>query len=399
MAKRQPHSVTRDLAEQRKRRNDTQPISIDRREAEARQEHVLAAEQWDEIVRLHIPGIALSGMPRIFELPVVLNGRRGTTTKSIGDRATDQSRWSEIPDVLIAEIQDWDRPAPTLPDGWTYEGIIPANTLPDQNDEPNPRTYTLSGQLIRTVEDGNAIRMKVCSAFDHRLSELFRLSPNNTREKHVTARLQHHFDRGGNPTALLDYMEGLATRWEADPPTYHDVRHYLNNDRRYPTVADAHILTRAIRQWVEDARKAPTSAMGKPKDKPTPPPTRTIAERLDAKPGAREAFDTMLLIDGSTNKDGQWILTGRKGRAEVVAAWDAVVEIFGVEGYAKEEKSDKAFSAALREYIPGLTIGDRPNKLRNTSKQSAYTKARKLCEVYMKERRDLIIAERSDTSE
>lgn len=138
----------------------------------------------------------------------------------------------------------------------------------------------------------------------------------------------------------------------------------------------------------------------KANSKPTPPPPlRTMAERLDAKRGAREAFDTVLLIDGSTNKDGQWILTGRKGRAEVVAAWDAVVEIFGVEGYAKEEKSDKTLSVALREYIPGLTIGERPNKLRNTSKGSAYAKAWVSCERYLKERRERIIAERSDMSE
>lgn len=277
MTKRQLHQVTRDRAEQRKRHNDTQPIGMDRRETDAGQEDVLAAEQWDEIIRLHIPGIALSGMPRIFELPVVLNGRPGVTSKNIGDRATDQSRWSEIPNVLIAAIQEWDREAPTFSDGWTYESIIPANTVPDPNDEPNPRTYTLSGQLIRTLEDGNAIRMKVCSAFDHRLSELFRLSPNNTRERHVTARLQHHFDRGGNPTALLDYAEGLAMRWEADPPTYHEVRHYLDNNKRYPTVADSHILTRAIRQWVEDARKMTASARGTSNTKRKRPDLKLLA--------------------------------------------------------------------------------------------------------------------------
>ena len=73
--------------------------------------------------------------------------------------------------------------------------------------------------------------------------------------------------------------------------------------------------------------------------------------------------------------------------------------VFGVEGYAKEEKSDKALSASLREYIPGLTIGERPSKLRNTSKKSVYAKAKDSCERYLKERRKQIIAEHSDTSE
>lgn len=90
------------------------------------------------------------------------------------------------------------------------------------------------------------------------------------------------------------------------------------------------------------------------------PAPRTIAERLDAVPDARKAFDAMLRIDGFANDAGQYVLKSRKGKGGILANWDAVVERFGIEGYAH----DAGLSEALCEYLPGLAVQRRIGKLR-----------------------------------
>lgn len=87
---------------------------------------------------------------------------------------------------------------------------------------------------------------------------------------------------------------------------------------------------------------------------------RTMAERLDAVQGARQAFDEMLKMDGFTNDAGTYALKSRKGKGGILANWDAVVERFALEGFAH----DKGLSYALMEYLPGLTIQERIGKLR-----------------------------------
>jgi hypothetical protein len=92
------------------------------------------------------------------------------------------------------------------------------------------------------------------------------------------------------------------------------------------------------------------------------PAVRSLAQRLDAKPGAREAFDEFLLRDGFTDDQGNYVSNCRKGKGEIIATWDVVSEFFKVEGFGKDHE---ALQLALIKYIKGLSIGS-PRKLRDT---------------------------------
>jgi hypothetical protein len=351
-----------------------------------------AGEQYAAELRDHIPGLAISPIPCRFVVPCKPSGSR---TVSLARHWREPGKWQDARAVLMDSIHYWEPMEPLVPEGWSYAEIVD-DAKPDRFDITNPRVYSLAGAQVPWEQGPGQVGAMLTAQFEPQLTDAYRKAPTNGKRTEVEALLEHHRTKGGNPSALADHVERMLEHWKESPPTYVDLHKFGR-----VAVPNAGQLTNILEAWLANARIASTSTKGTGKAVAihTAPPLRTMAERLDAKRGAREAFDNMLLIDGSTNKDGQWILTGRKGRAEVVAAWDAVVEIFGVEGYAKEEKSDKALSAALREYIPGLTIGERPNKLRNTSKGSAYAKAWVSCERYLKERRERIIAERSDTSE
>lgn len=112
----------------------------------------------------------------------------------------------------------------------------------------------------------------------------------------------------------------------------------------------------------------------KGKKKAPPPPSRTLAERLGAKPDARAAFDKMLLADGFTDTSGRYVRKGRKGKAEVLATWDAVVSHYGLEGFGSD---GRALAQALMHYLDGFTISERPQRLREDRKGSAYQRALK----------------------
>jgi hypothetical protein len=387
-----------------------EPITSDADAMEAK-----AREQYAEACRGYFPGFAFSNLPANFVVRLKLNTEGRARAKERGkdprtfsavvvlsawNLTKDVRRWENIREHLLDYPDSY--AVPIVPKGWSYAALV-GNAKPHRFDLKNPRLYTLEGRMVpwdapnHKVWTGTYMQPK--GHFVTVLLEVFTQAAPNDQAAEVVAFLEHHRTRGANPEALADHVKELLETWKAEPPTRID----LHRPPFEPKPIPRHrILIRAMEQWLEAARNAPTSAKGTANAKAMPTAAirlRTLAERLAALPGAREAFDTMLFIDGYTTEAGEWKLASRKGRAEVVAAWDAVVEIFGVEGYAKEEKSDKALSAALREYIPGFTISERPNKLRITSNGSTYTKARASCERYLKERRELIIAERSDTSE
>lgn len=118
---------------------------------------------------------------------------------------------------------------------------------------------------------------------------------------------------------------------------------------------------------LKGAPRTTTTKASKPKGMDTKPQAegeqvmpRTLAERLDAVQGARQAFDEMLKMDGFMDDAGKYALKSRKGKGGILANWDAVVERFALEGFAH----DKGLPYALMEYIPGLTIQERIGKLR-----------------------------------
>lgn len=331
---------------------------------EASKEHSLAIEQWAEMLRLHIPGLCISDMPRMFELPATMpNGENGFTYSSLNDREFDRSRWNEIPAHLKEAIEGWGNATTEILEGWTYKSVLPPNAVPRTHDEPNPRVYMLDGRMVRSGWKGDDLRKRVCALFEIRLLDLFRLSPNNVRMQKVNDRLQHHWEHGGNPDAFLDYIEGVCDKWEGEAPTYIDIPRMQRSQ-----VEDAAILIRTMRKWLEEQRKAKTKRISLK--------VPTLAERLEAAlPGARQAFDEMLLIDGFTNKAGVYVGPKRKGKAGILANWDAVVEAFKVEGYPQH---GGALAVALEDYISGLRIDKRISRLRDDQPYRLKLKAAKI---------------------
>lgn len=230
------------------------PRLWDREEAD--KEHSLATEQWAEMLRLHIPGLCISDMPRMFELPATMpDGENGFTYSSLNDREFDRSRWNEIPAHLKEAIEGWGNATIEILEGWTYKSVLPPNAVPRTHDEPNPRVYMLDGRMVRSGWKGDDLRKRVCALFEIRLLDLFRLSPNNVRMQKVNDRLQHHWEHGGNPDAFLDYIEGVCDKWEGEAPTYIDIPRM----QRLQVEASA-TLMRTMRKWVEEKRKAEVRA-------------------------------------------------------------------------------------------------------------------------------------------
>lgn len=327
-------------------------------------EHLLATEQWAEMLRLHIPGLCISDMPRHFELPATLpDGKNGFTWSSLNGLEFDRSQWKKIPGQLSDGISRWGNATTEILEGWTYESVLPPNAEPRLHDEPNPRIYTLEGRMVRSAWKGENLRKGICDLFEIRLVDLFRLSPYNVRKQYVTERLQHHWEHGGNADAFLDYMDGVCDKWEREAPTYFDMPRMQRSQ-----VEDAAILIRTMRKWLEEQRKAKTKRISLK--------VPTLAERLEAAlPGARQAFDEMLLIDGFTNKAGVYVGPKRKGKAGILANWDAVVEAFKVEGYPQH---GGALAVALEDYISGLRIDKRISRLRDDQPYRLKLKAAKI---------------------
>lgn len=248
--KRRVHPNAEKHSEVLKRLGYLAPRLWDREEAD--KEHSLATEQWAEMLRLHIPGLCISDMPRMFELPATMpDGENGFTYSSLNDLEFDQSRWNEIPAHLKEAIDEWGNATIEILEGWTYQSVLPPDAVPRIHDEPNPRVYMLDGRMVRCGWKGDDLRKGVCALFEDRLLDLFRLSPNNVRMQKVNDRLQHHWEHGGNPDAFLDYIEGVCDKWEGEAPTYFDIPRM----QRLQVEASA-TLMRTMRKWVEEKRNA-----------------------------------------------------------------------------------------------------------------------------------------------
>ena len=223
--------------------------------------------------------------------------------------------------------------------GWTFPALVERIAAkPSPFDIPNPRLFHIpTGFMVPTMNpDREHLKVEfwrhLLAAWD---------GPANTRAEVVRTMLDHHHLHGGRPEVFRELLRDTCTRLRGLGAKEERQR---TNEQLGPRISNASRwqgLAVTLEQWLEVACNAPTSApfTGDAKDKPAAPSKlRTLAERLDAKLGAREAFDTMLLIEGSTTEAGEWKLESRKGRAEVVAAWDAVVESLRRGGLCKRGK-------------------------------------------------------------
>jgi hypothetical protein len=326
-----------------------------------------AAEQYTDELRAHVPGLAVSTLPRVFIVPCK---PKGAQVVDLGRMWREPERWPEARTKLVDPFHYGPGLVPSVPKAWSF-ATVAERLVPERFDLPNPRWYTLSGEHVSWKERPGAAGRGLAAAFEDMLAEAYHSGGTNTKRAEVVACLEHHRTKGGNAEALTSYVERMLGRWKEAPPKRMD-RYTLQRVK----VEDAGHLIECVEAWLADARTMPATS-AKAVAKSTPPP-RTLAERLDAKPGARAAFDEMLQADGFTDASKVYVRKGRKGKGPLLATWEAVAAHFMLEGFGND---GKGLAAALMEYLPGLSIGQ-PRKLRSTFD---YRDQKTTCERYLRE--------------
>lgn len=349
-----------------------------------------AREQFAEELRGYGHGFAFSDVPAFIIVPRrKVKGKRPPEQCLSVDAWRDSSRWAQVREELEAGMRDRVM-VPEIPKGWSFGGIV-KDAKPHRFDLRNPRIYSLDGTLIPWDNVPGEVSGYSAAHFEDRLLNVFIEAKPNDQAAEVEAFMDHHRDNGGNAEALRLFIEAMLERWNTAPPK-------MVQGGIHPKQLPRHtLLVKSLAHWVEHSTEGKALNGTFKAESIKPPPMRhTLAERLDAKHGARAAFDEMLLADGLTDSEGNFVRKGRKGRSEVLATWDAVVSFFPLEGFGTD---NKALRKALMDYLPSFTIGERPSKLRNESKLTAYGKALSSCKRHLEDRAKRIIGERSAASE
>lgn len=222
-------------------------------------EHAAAMEVWAEFRDAHIPGLCFSDRPRHLSIPRerLIDGRilPGVAHIGIGDREMDESRWGEIDEYVRHLPFHGERDI--VPAKWTYRDIIPAGHVHSIHDEPNPRYYGLDGCMIRQAFNVGAkkIARNYCDGFEARLCILFDDAPMNERQAAIEARLNHHLDHGGNPSAFMDYVDTIPRKWDEEPPLILTGSTSMLSTLGVKPLPDAFLLTKYIREWLVTGRK------------------------------------------------------------------------------------------------------------------------------------------------
>ncbi len=316
-------------------------------------EAVRDPEQWDRCTRT-VRARVEQWKDDLREGVVRIEGRAELTEESAVHLAYNKARLT-----VLEGLDDWNYPA-------YVERLLPGRK-PDPLDLDNLRLYRVTNGLLIPVRP---MREEVHVVFLKRLLEIWD-GPPNTRPKILRAFLDLQHRKAPDPEVFLLLVEATIPRIQklVEKGLKHGVVTRPNggwtvvhNAKRWKP------LVEKMEQWLKHSSAAEpvpmTKSNGKPKAESaviTPPP-RTMAERLDAVPGARKAFDDMLKIDGFTNEAGQYVGPKRKGKSGILALWDAVVELFKVEGYGT---NDALLSDALSAYMRGLTIDKRPSRFRD----------------------------------
>jgi hypothetical protein len=380
-----------------------------------------AVRYWEDHVAPQIKGIKVCNVPMVFSVPMA-SGRRATIELLWGDHVLNADAWSCVGKDIAAMMEE-DDPAWKLPKNWSYERLaskLAPGEVPHEFDVPNPRHYGLDGvQSLPSSHRNYAelvhreFRDRMCRIWEHA-----HLRDPLSADDVFSAFLDHHHERGGD---LLPYLKKKFLRdydsamWHwpspamptSEGPSEVELKGEMKaavinwvaqvEARRVkdaevlPLVAQADVITPVLINAVERIDKAiaameVATVIAKAEKQAdyavigedVVTAVRSLAQRLDAKPGAREAFDEILRLDGFADDEGNYVRKGRKGKSEVLATWEAVAAHFMLEGFGKD---GNGLAAALVKYLPGLTMGP-PRKLRNSL---AYGDQTKTCERYLKE--------------
>lgn len=316
-----------------------------------------ARELHETQVRDFIPGLSICAFPKFLmvgyrdtypETGVVLN---------VNERLSrDPSAWGEI-DRVVRLHRD-KLPAGSMKDrmeGWKYASIAPAGP-PNRFDISNPRTYLLDGMHVPTADYWEHVKWEFRTTLKTIWTNPYKHPPNRKAEILVEY-LDYHFNNGGNPKALADYVELITPSGSTSPGT----------GVRTPLFQDAQ--QKALSAWVLSARKRLGNVErtnGKRKETKLSAPT--LASKFDAVPGSLVQWMRLLRTEGLVDEAGRFAMaSGDKGKGKLIAAWVAAVEVFGLADYSHGTKLVKALIA----HFPGLTGLDRLDKVRKTNDYTA----------------------------
>ena len=299
-----------------------------------------ARELHETQVRDFIPGLSICPFP--LNLSV---GTRETYPEVFPGQCVNYSwmrkaeQWSDIARAVKQSVDMLpEGPLKEKLQGWTYASIAPPGR-PNDFDIPNPRAYLLDGTQIPNDHYWNGVVLK----FQRTLRDIWTRPheyPPNRKLEILVQYLDHHFDKGGNPVALVNYVERLR-----------------------PSTPFPETLQAELAAWVGGARKrlgSPAMATVKPKaSKPTVP---TIPSKFEAVPGSLEKWMGLLRSHGVVDEAGRFAMaSGDKGKGKLIAAWVAAVEVFGLAAYPLDTQLTKALIA----HLPDLSGLDRLDKVRN----------------------------------
>jgi hypothetical protein len=252
MARNEDHPDTRKRAassrEHAAKRANTWPKNMAGSEDELEAE---ALRQYAEEVRLHVPGFAVSAIPRRIVVPCKPSG-----TQTVSMHWNEPHRWKDARAELVDPWHYGDAMEPKVPKAWAYTKLV-GDALPERFDLPNPKLYSLAGKLLPWTHPPGQVGRLLAGAFDALLVEVFQDAATNAKRAEVRAFLDHHRNNGGNPEALADHLHELVSKWRQAPPEKWNI--YKAGNEPIPR---HDILTDTVEEWLKEAPQAVTSAKG-----------------------------------------------------------------------------------------------------------------------------------------
>jgi hypothetical protein len=261
-------------------------------------------------------------------------------------------QWSDIARAVKKQV---DR----LPEGplkdrfqdWTYASIAPEGR-PNSFDIPNPRTYLLDGTQIPTTPYWNAVVL----SFRRTLIAIWTRPleyPPNRKVETLHQYLDHHFDHGGNPGLLVDYVERVGPSFNKNKVT----------GVRTPVFPEG--LQKELVTWVVSARErlgSPAKVKARPKAvKPSGP---SLASKFEPAPGSLDKWMNLLRAEGLVDDAGRFTMASDvRGKGKLIAAWDAAQSVFNFAPFP----SGAALMRALNAHFDGLGFSGRLDRVRFTN--------------------------------
>lgn len=317
-----------------------------------------AAAQYDKMLKEELPGFSICPFPKQVRIgtrhtyPTMYGGTEGNEAW-----VRDPARWDDIGRAVRNSGRNIpDGPLRDLLDGWSYVNIVP-NGTPDPKDIPNPRHYLLDGAMIphpSMDRNGKRLSQAANTAFAQFTSMVRQAweSPINLRDAAVKALLDRHFEKGGNPSGFVKFIEDWGPGYE------------VSSKGRRPTFSEP--IQKALAAWVVTAwqRLGTTTTTTKPKPAKEWDDLKTLAlfHALRYAAGDRQAnlstnteADKVARDAGFVSKGSGKILrshfntyrneAGRTGKGvrstEVLKRYDAVIP--------RLEKGSKALKLATKE--------------------------------------------------